>query len=326
MKQYLLSGSFAYDTILLHKGELHANINPNALTKLNLAFGIDNVKNELGGTGGNIAYNSALLDQKPILVGSLGKEDSAAYIEHLEKLNLDTSTLTIIENTPCAHAWILTDTSNNQITSFNVGSMKYMPSIPEDTADIWHLAPENPITTATLALEAVKQNKKYFFDPGQMIPYYIAGATKEINTLENIIKHSSAVFVNETEAELLEKSLNKSLQELVKENDLFVIRTLGGSGLDLITKEGTKHIKVAKTEKIVDPTGCGDAFRAGFMFGYTNGFSLEISCKIGATMGSFAIENMGGQNHNPTFEEINQRLFDSFSIKLVNKNKKPKLN
>lgn len=321
MKQYLISGSFAYDTILLHKGELHSNINPNALTKLNLAFGIDNVKNELGGTGGNIAYNSALLGQKPVLIGSLGKEDCKNYIQHLEDLNLDTTTLTIIENNSCAHAWILTDTSNNQITSFSVGSMKYMPKIPTETPEIWHLAPENPITTATLALEAMKNNKKYFFDPGQMISYYIAEATKEINPLENIIKNASAIFVNEHEAELLEKSLNKSLSQIVSENEneLFIIRTLGGDGLDLITKKEIKHIEVAKTNQIVDPTGCGDALRAGFMFGYTNGLSLETSCMIGATMGSFAIENMGGQNHNPTIQEINQRLLNSFGISLINK-------
>jgi adenosine kinase len=203
MQPYLLSGSFAYDTILLHEGELQHSILPESLSRLNVSFGIDDVQNQFGGTGGNIGYNAALLGQRPLLIGTLGSKDSDSYLRHLSKSGSDGSSLTIIENALCAHAWILTDKKNNQITSFSGGSMKHMPSVPEDTPEIWHLSPENPMTMAALAVEAIKNNKKYFFDPGQVLPYFLQGASKSILSLEEIIKNATGLFVNEYENELL---------------------------------------------------------------------------------------------------------------------------
>lgn len=317
MKHYLLSGSFAYDTILLHEGHLEAAILPESISRLNVSFGIDHVENEFGGTAGNIGYNASLLKQNPLLVGSLGQRDSAEYLIQLNKQGLDTSTLTFVEKQYCAHAWILTDKNNNQITSFSSGAMKYTPVVPEETPEIWHLAPENPLTMAALVLEGKKQNKQVFFDPGQMLPRFLEGNTNSVLSLEDILKSVSAVFVNEYEAELLSSYFKQPLDKLVQENDLFIIRTLGKDGVDIITKNGIQHVDVAKTSKIVDPTGCGDAFRAGFLYGYTQNAPLTYCAQVGATMGSFAIENSGGQNHVIAIEEINTRLHESFGVTLL---------
>lgn len=324
---YLLSGSFAYDTILKHEGYLETSILPESIAKLNVSFGIDNVQDEYGGTGGNIAYNASLLQQNPLLVGSLGSKDSHEYLNKLSSYGLDGNSLTIIEGVSCPHAWILTDKNSNQITSFSSGSMKYSPKIPDNTPEIWHLAPENPLTIAKLIVEASIQTqhnvdgpvpivKKVFFDPGQMLPYFLEGMTNSILPLNKILENSSALFLNEYEAQLLTNHYKTDLTALVSKYDLLIVNTLGKDGVNIYTKNGVEHVGVAKTNAIVDPTGCGDAFRAGFLYGYIKNMSLKYCAQVGATMGSFAIEKHGGQNHQPTIEDINNRLFDSFGVTL----------
>lgn len=326
---YLLSGSFAYDTILKHDGYLETSILPESVARLNVSFGIDNVEDEYGGTGGNIAYNASLLDQTPLLVGSLGSKDSKDYLKKLASYGLSGDSLTIVEGVSCPHAWILTDKNNNQITSFSSGSMKYTPKLPTLTPDIWHLAPENPLTMAKLIVEAKSRNqpshalydaaitkKEFFFDPGQMLPYFLEGMTNSVLPLDDILKNVKALFLNEYEAELLTKHYKTDLPSLVNKYDFFVVNTLGKDGVIIYTKDDKKHIGVAKTNKIVDPTGCGDAFRAGFLYGYTKNMPLEYCAQVGSTMGSFAIEYSGGQNHKPTGEDINNRLYESFGVTL----------
>lgn len=310
MNQYLLSGSFAYDTILLHEGAFHHKILPESIARLNVSFAINSVKKEFGGTGGNIAYNAALLRQDPLLVGSMGC-DSKPYITHMEFSGLETSTLTINEEEYTPHAYILTDQNNNQITGFNVGSMKYIFNVPNETPKVWHLSPESPANTARLVKRAIQEQKDYFFDPGQALPYFIEGVSESIIPLKEILKHAKGLFVNEYEAELLENYLGSSIKTLIKPNS-FIVRTLGSKGSDLILNNEIIHTSVAKTNKIVDPTGCGDAFRAGFLSAYTSGKDLKDCVELGSVMGSFAIEESGGQNHKPTLNEILQRLNDSY--------------
>ena len=313
MNDFLLAGSYAYDTILLHEGEFHSKILPESIARLNVSFGIDSVKDEFGGTAGNIAYNSALLKLKPLLIGSLGN-DSAPYIRHLEWLGLDTDTLTVVDDRKTAHAWVMTDNENNQITGFNAGAMKIKPHLPAITPHLWHLSPDSPLTTAWLAHEAVQAGKEYYFDPGQALPSFLAGVADSILPLEALIGHAKGIFVNDYEGELLEAKLGVKLQAMVKGNQ-FIVRTLGGKGVELIRETHTVSFPVAKVNQIVDPTGCGDAFRAGFLYGIKEQYSLEDSVKMGAVMGSFAIECSGGQNHKPKMNEIQERFKQSFSEK-----------
>ena len=314
MNNYLLAGSYAYDTILLHQGEFHAKILPESLARLNVAFSLDSVEEEFGGTAGNIAYNATLLEQNPLLIGCLGK-DGQNYLERIKKLGLNPDTLTVFEKEKTPHAWLMTDTLNNQIIGFNAGAMKYKPKLPEvkNTPNLWHLSADNPFTTAWLARTALENNKSYFFDPGQALPYFATEGTKDMLSFEELVKNATGIFVNDYEGELLQERTKLSLEQMLSHSSQFIVRTLGSKGVELITKSGKQHFGVAKTNKIIDPTGCGDSFRAGFLYGYTNEHSLEECVKLGATMGSFAIEANGGQNHNPNKNDIFQRMKESFS-------------
>lgn len=319
---YLLAGSYAYDTILIHKGEFHAKILPESLSRLNVAFTMDTVEDEFGGTAGNIAYNAHLLGQSPHLIGCLGK-DGQEYQKRLANFGLDTSTLTYYSQEKTAHAWIMTDTINNQITGFNAGAMKHRPQLQNVTPELWHLSADNPNTTSWLAKEAIAQGKTYFFDPGQGLPYFIEDAPNNLWGLSKIIENATGIFVNEYESEMLMEKTQKTLAQLVEKDGQFLIKTLGSKGVELYTKNGMNHVGVAKPNKIIDPTGCGDSFRAGFLYGYTNGYSLEACVQLGSTMGSFAIQESGGQNHKPTLEEIMKRAKECFGLNII-KSSKPK--
>ena len=311
---YLLSGSFAYDTIFSFNGKFEKHILPESISRLNLSFAIDNEKNEFGGSGGNIAYNASLLGDKPMLLGVLGENDITPYIVHLKKINANVDNLTILKNKKCAHAWILTDKNNNQITTFNMGVMKYQSIIPEITPEVWHLAPENPLTTASLAKKAVEQNKIYLFDPGQCLTSFVDGLTNHIYTLNEIVKNANGIFVNHYEWEILAKYLSVSSPfEFIGENQ-FLIKTLGEKGVDLFYNKKVTHYNVVDTDQTIDPTGCGDSFRAGFLHAYIKGLSLEEATQLGAVMGHYTIQHYGGQNHNILFEDIMLKWEDTKTI------------
>lgn len=304
---YLLSGSLAYDSILMYDGKLENNILPESLARLNVSFAINNIEHQFGGTAGNIAYNSSLLNLNPLIFASLGKKDSHNYLEQLNKNNLDTKNINIIENELCSHAYILTDIQNNQITSFYDGSMKHLLNtnlLNENSPNLWHLSPENPINTALLAKRAIELNKEYFFDPGQCTPLFTQDITKDILSTKDIIKKSKGIFVNDYEYDLLANYFNnKNLQSILNENQ-FLVKTLGSKGVEIYTSSDKIFVPVFKADKIVDPTGCGDSFRAGFIYGYINNLSYEKCLELGSFMGSKAISCAGGQNHSVDFNDF----------------------
>lgn len=304
MKQYdyLISGSFAFDTILLHNGEFHHRILPESLAKLNVAFGVDSEKTEFGGTGGNIAYNSRLFDNNPLLVGCLGY-DCNHYIQNMKSIGLDTRPLSIIETENTAHAWILTDANNNQITAFHMGAMKVEAQVNTYTPNIWHLAPSSVTHTISLFQKGQSENKIILLDPGQATPGFIADLESFIPMLE----YSTGIFVNEYECELIEEKTKLPINTWVKNEKQFVIKTLGSKGLIIYTQDNEQHINTAKPTEILDPTGCGDSLRAGFLYGYIQGWSLTDCAKYGAAVASFAIEKSGGQNHKPSLTQITER-------------------
>lgn len=293
---YLLSGSLAYDTILSHSGAFHQRIMPNQISKLNVAFGIHGVQEEFGGTAGNIAYNAALLGQAPILCASVGR-DFERYASHLEAQGIDTKSLNWVEGENTAHAWILTDKDNNQITSFHAGAMTHRPHLPAVVPPICHLSPDSVSNTVWLAGSV----DNYYFDPGQATPAFL-----EAGLLGDVASSAVGIFVNEYEFELMKTVV--STEELLCGKTEFIIQTLGSKGLYVHTKMGSTHIDVATPERVVDPTGCGDALRAGFLYGMTNGWCIIRSAQLGAVMGSFAVECSGGQNHKPTTKNIMTRL------------------
>lgn len=315
---YLLSGSFAYDTILHHAAPFEHSILPDAIPKLNVCFDIESVQTEFGGTGGNIAFNASLLAQAPMLVGSVG-DDIQRYADWLRHLNLNVATLTLVPGQTCAHAWITSDGVGNQLTAFSRGAMMSAPRIPARTPELWHLAPEYPVNMAQLARQAIAQNKAFFFDPGQALPDFLAkpSMVDAILPLPDLLRAAKGIFLNDYESELLTNATFENLDAWLTEPGQFFVRTRGSRGVEasIMESDGTivsYECGIAPTAKVVDPTGCGDAFRAGFLYGYTQGWSIVASLSFGSVMGSFAIEAHGGQNHRVTLETICQR-FEVFS-------------
>lgn len=314
---YLLSGSFAYDTILHHAAPFHASILPDAIPKLNVCFDIASVQEEFGGTGGNIAYNAALLEQRPMLIGSVG-DDFGRYADWMRHLNLDISTLTRAPNKACAHAWITSDATSNQLTAFSRGAMMTTSTVPASTPDLWHVAPDYPVTMALHARRALEEGKAFFFDPGQALPDFLAvpSMVDGLLALPALLQAAKGIFLNDYEADLLIASTGHQLEHWLTEPGQFFVRTRGSQGvlarmLDVDGSIRTFECGVAPARTIVDPTGCGDAFRAGFLYAYTQDWSMAEALTLGSVMGSFAIEAHGGQNHRPSADAIWQR-FDDF--------------
>jgi adenosine kinase len=310
---YLLSGSFAYDEILMHDGHFHSRILPEAVNNLNVYFGIKEYKTEFGGTAGNISYNAALLQDNVTLCGSVGN-DFENYENHLRNNGISAKTLTKHENDITAHFWIMTDESNNQITCGKSGAMKFRPNLPTNAyrLKLWHIAPDSTMTIAYVVKEAVENGIDYFLDPGQALPLLLEGQVESIYPFKEMVENAKGLFVNEYESKLLQDKFKKPLESFLNSKKSFIVETLGSKGLNVYTQDGKIFIPVAKAEKIVDPTGCGDALRAGFLYAYSRGLSLKKCAELGSIMGSFAIENSGGQNHKPTKEEISKRLRNTY--------------
>lgn len=304
---YLLSGSFSYDTILTHDGHFHSRILPASLDKLNVSFGVESSDIEFGGTAGNIAYNASLLNEFPLLVGCLGGNDGDRYLRRLEHLGLDGSTLTCVLGKKTAQAFIMTDNNNNQITGFDKGALSCMPGVPAWTPHLWHLAPDLATTTATLAVMAIENNKKFLFDPGQALPAFLEGDTRNILPLDILLREAAGIFLNEYETSMLIAATGKPLHHWIKD-DQFLVSTRGGAGMTLFDKHGETHVDVVTPYAVIDPTGCGDAVRAGFLYGYLREWELNDCARFGAVMGSLAIEDVGGQRHRPDEREIAKRF------------------
>ncbi|HDR9106029.1 carbohydrate kinase family protein [Paraburkholderia sp. A2RO-4L] len=311
---YLLAGSYAYDTVLQHPQAFRQRILPDELDKLNVSFHVESVVEGFGGCAGNIAYNAALLGDAPMLVGNLGY-DGERYIERIAHWGLDTTTLGIVKDQPTAHAWMLTDERANQIISFHAGAMKTrVLARPYSSPTLWHIAPEDPVNMVKLAGDARESGSDYLFDPGQALPALLEGAERGVIPLGDVLQGAKGIFVNEYEAELLMRR-----RECLSGGG-FVVKTRGAAGVVLY--EGGRSIALppATARAVVDPTGCGDAFRAGFLHAYVRKQPLAACVSLGAVMGALAVGSEGGQNHRATQQEIYEswdRYNDAHGIKTV---------
>ena len=224
----------------------------------------------------------------------------------------------VIEKEKMAQAWLMTDKINNQIIGFYPGAMIHKPIIPENTPNLWHLSPDYTHNMLFLAKQATVLNKKYFLDPGQDIVNLLNHIDTEPSmdsfSFREAISHASGLFVNEYEGLLIKNKLglDNFYTELFNHTKLeFIVETLGSKGSLLILKDTHKIFHVTKADKVVDPTGCGDSFRAGFISEYLKSGNLEKSVQLGTVLASFAIEHFGGQNHKPTLKDITERLLIS---------------
>ena len=306
MSMYIV-GSIAYDRIMTFPGSFAEHLLPDRLHILNVCFLIDRVVLKRGGTAGNISYSLALLGEKPLILGAAGK-DFALYDAALKKLKLPRDGIRIVKEDLTAAAFIITDQHNNQITAFSPSAMRFpceyaFPAL-DPARDIAIVGPGNLEDMVRLPAFFRKHGIRYIFDPGQQIPA-LSGAE-----LTDAITGAFACITNDYELELILKRTGLSEKALAG-RVTWLITTLGGKG-SRVSGEGQSTLGIAEPEQVLDPTGAGDAYRAGLIKGIAAGLPVPEAAALGATCASFCVEHSGTQEHaftKRTFLARHQKYF-----------------
>ena len=309
-----VAGSLAYDRIMTFPGAFEEHLLPDRLHILNVCFLIDRVDLRRGGTAGNIAYNLALLGEKPLILSAAGK-DFALYETALKKLRLPCDGIRIVKDEFTAAAFIITDQRNNQITAFSPSAMRlpceYVFPALDPVNDIAIIGPGNLEDMVKLPAFFRTRGIRYIFDPGQQIPA-LSGSD-----LMEALTGAFACISNDYESELILKRTGlteKALAGRVK----WLITTLGGKG-SRICGERQSAIKIAEPKQVIDPTGAGDAYRAGLIKGIVAGLAMPEAAALGASCASFCVEHSGTQEHSFTkrsFLSRHQKTFGRLSKEL----------
>jgi adenosine kinase len=306
----LVSGSLAYDRIMTFPDKFSEHILPDKIHILNVCFMVDGITEQFGGTAGNISYNLALLGEKPLILATAGK-DFPTYEEWLKRLGLSLDGIRVISEEFTAGAYITTDRSDNQITGFNPGAMKYSCQYEMDGADpeetLAIISPGNLDDMRIYSAACRERDIPYIFDPGQSIPAQSAEALREM------ITGSAMLITNDYELELIMQATGLTDGDLLERTPA-IVTTLGDRGSRVVTAGKAVDIPIVEAREVLDPTGAGDAYRAGLMKGLAMGKTLVDSARMGAVCASFGVECQGTQCHRFTWEEFAQRYEATFGV------------
>jgi adenosine kinase len=268
---------------------------PDKVHMLNVSFLVPTMRREFGGCAGNIAYTLKRLGGEPLVMAALGN-DGGDYLQRLKDWGLDTSQVLMADETYTAQCTIITDEDNNQITAFHPGAMglAHRTSVPGDRTDIQLgiVAPDGRDAMIDHARQLAEAKIPFIFDPGQGLPMF------DGDDLRRFTGQATWVAVNDYEGAMLVERLGTTLADLSKQDNLQgVIVTLGAEGCELWIDGERTHVPGVKAEAVVDPTGCGDAFRGALLYGLSNGWDLARSVALGNRVGALKIAQRGGQNH-----------------------------
>ena len=295
----LICGSLAYDTIMVFEGRFKDQILPDQVHILNVSFLVPAMRRDFGGTAGNIAYNLKLLDGTPIVMASVGS-DAAPYVERLAALGIETRHILTMPDAFTAQCFITTDLDDNQITAFHPGAMSGAPALHVgDASDIGLaiVAPDSRDAMVQHARELADAGIPFIFDPGQGLPMFSGPE------LMDFIDLADYVTVNDYEARMLAERTQRTFEQLAQSVDALIV-TQGGLG-STIYADGEVHIiPSVRPDRIADPTGCGDAYRGGLLYGLANGMDWPTTGRLASTMGALKIAHQGPQNHTPSRDGI----------------------
>lgn len=307
----LICGSIAYDNIMVFPDHFKNHILPEKIHVLNVAFLVPEMRREFGGCAGNIAYNLKMLGGEPVMMATVG-DDIQPYLERFEQLDLDRSNVLHVKDTFTAQAFITTDLDDNQITAFHPGAMNFshLNSV-SDAGDIklGIIAPDGRDGMLQHATEFNQAGIPFIFDPGQGLPMYNG------EELTVFIDQADYVAVNDYEGQLLQERTGLTLEAIAKKTKALIV-TLGAQGSIIYTDSKQISIPCVKPQEIIDPTGCGDAYRAGLLYGIVNGMDWQTTGQLGSLMGALKIAQRGGQNHLFTRESIDQLYFENFGSRV----------
>jgi adenosine kinase len=307
MKKILVTGSIAYDTIMVFPDRFKNHLLADQLHILNVCFLTPQMRREFGGTAGNIGYNLKLLGEDPLVMATVG-EDIEPYLQRFAKLGIGTRLFQRIAGQFTAQAFITTDLDDNQITAFHPGAMNHSHENHigrELEAGIAIIGPDGKDGMLQHAKECADAGVPFLFDPGQGLPMF-SGA--EIN---EFLKRAAYVAVNDYEGKMLEEKTGRKLEDIAKSVKALVC-TLGANG-SLIFTGGQRHeVPSVQAEAVVDPTGCGDAYRAALLLGLAHGWDWPSIGRLGSVMGAIKIAQRGAQNHTPSRADIEAQFRRAF--------------
>jgi adenosine kinase len=311
MASALICGSLAFDTIMVFPDQFKNHILPDKVHILNVSFLVPRMRREFGGCAGNIAYNLKLLGGDPIPMATVG-QDFATYRAHFEECGISLKHVKALPDLFTAQAFITTDLDDNQITAFHPGAMmRSYENHVRDVPDIGFgiVGPDGYEAMLQNATEFAECNIPFIFDPGQAMPLFNG---KE---LTQMIEQATYVTVNDYESNLLQEKTGLSEKQIAERVQAYLI-TRGPKGSEIHSKSGMLQIPVATAMRVVDPTGCGDAYRAGLIYGWMNGMDMATTGRIASLMGAIKIENVGPQTQRFDYEQFSEQFRQQFGYAL----------
>jgi adenosine kinase len=303
----LVTGSIAYDTIMVFPDRFRNHLLPDQLHILNVCFLTPQMRREFGGTAGNIGYNLKLLGDDPLLMATVG-EDIGPYLARLDALGIAQTHLKRIGGEFTAQAFITTDLDDNQITAFHPGAMNHSHENRIDAkigATLAIIGPDGKEGMLQHSRQCAALGIPFLFDPGQGLPMF----SRE--ELLEMVRLADYLAVNDYEGKLLEERTGRALDDLARELKA-LIATRGARGSVVLSAEKRIEIPAVAAASVVDPTGCGDAYRAGLLYGIARGWDWESTGRLGSLMGAIKIAQRGPQNHKLSREEIATRYKNAF--------------
>lgn len=307
----LICGSLAYDTIMVFPDQFKNHILPDKVHILNVSFLVPRMRREFGGCAGNIAYNLKLLGGDPVPMATVG-QDFGPYREWFIEQGIRMDQVKVIDELFTPQAFITTDHDNNQITAFHPGAMmrsyeNHVRDVPGISFGI--VSPDGREGMLQNAQEFAETGIPFIFDPGQAMPLFNG------EELRQFIELADYVTVNDYESNLLQERTGWSCQDIVQRVKAY-IATRGPLGSQIHTPEKTYEIPPAHERRVTDPTGCGDAFRAGLIFGIDKGYDWLTIGRMGNLMGALKVEHPGTQNQRFDFAEFNEQFKQQFGYTL----------
>jgi adenosine kinase len=311
----LICGSMAFDTIMVFSGQFKNEILPDKVHILNVSFLVPKLRREFGGTAGNIAYNLNMLGGSALPMATIG-HDFDAYAAWLDQQGIPRQFLKVVPDAYTAQAYITTDMDDNQITAFHPGAMSFA-----HTQNIVKKTDSGPIKIGTVspdgrdgmilhASQFADAGIPFIFDPGQGLPMFTG------EELKDFINKASYVAVNDYESEIIMSRTGWTLKQIAERVDALIV-TSGGKGSHIFAKNKVHDIPCANAHSLADPTGCGDAYRGGLLYGLLRGLDWETTGRVASLMGAIKIERPGPQNHHVTLEQFRARFKKEFRYELL---------
>lgn len=304
----LICGSMAYDTIMVFHDKFKHHILPEKVHILNVSFLVPVMRREYGGCAGNIAYNLKLLGEEPLIMAVVG-HDFEPYAQWLFQNSLSSKFIHSLDNNYTGQAYITTDEEGNQITAFHPGAMNFshLNSVPTNDTNIsiGIVSPDGKEGMQLHAEQFKELDIPFIFDPGQGMPMFSG------DELLTLLDQATWLTLNDYESELMQERTGLSLQQIAEKVEALIV-TLGGQGSKIYTGGQCIEIPAAKPKALLDPTGCGDAYRAGLLYGLMNELDWESTGRIASLMGTIKIEHNGTQNHYFEMDSFKQRFQENF--------------